>query len=336
MSARRVASLAETTPSPGRLKAWAPVHCILCPRKRGLIANDRCLELQATDRCWCPAAATESVRAKLPALEEAERLRRHLLAVGRRGAADLAPQPPRILLGLHGKKGHGKTTLAEHLVCRHSFVRLRFAAPLKEVIGAQVFGMTEAQTDGWLKESLCVDLDGLSPGSLAWRTTELLPLEGSALDSVELVRRWRGIYWRLFSSRRRLYSPREILQVVGGGARERIGERIWIDLLLERLQAMPPGEAARLVIDDVRFPDEKDALESLGGQVWRLVRTDLPASRDRDRTETACDHLPDVAFAAVLRRSGSREDFLARADQLLATRVALPGCQDSSSQQGAP
>ncbi len=337
MSTRHVAAFAESTASPGRLKGWAPVHCILCPRKRGLIANDRCLELQVADRCWCPAAATESVRDRLPALEEAGGLRRHLLAVGRQGGSDPALGSNRIVLGLHGKKGHGKTTLAEHLVARHGFIRLRFAAPLKEVIGAELFGMTEAQTDGWLKESPCLDLTGMSAAVLAQRTVELLPPgESATLDPDELVRRWRGIYWRLFSGPRRLYAPREVLQVVGGGARERIGERIWIDLLLARLRAMSTGEATRIVIDDVRYPDEKEALESLGGQVWRLVRTDLPASGDRDRSETACDHLPDVAFAAVLRRSGSREDFLAQVDRLLVARISPPReAAGSSSREGA-
>ncbi len=52
-----------------RYRNWEPVNCILCPRKQSLIANDRCLEYQAADRCRCPDAAKKSVRQEL---EEAE------------------------------------------------------------------------------------------------------------------------------------------------------------------------------------------------------------------------------------------------------------------------
>ncbi len=57
----------QTSIYEGRIKDWEPTNCITCPRKQGQIANDRCLQYQLKDRCWCPSAALRSIRAGLAA-----------------------------------------------------------------------------------------------------------------------------------------------------------------------------------------------------------------------------------------------------------------------------
>lgn len=68
-------------------------RCVLCPRKGGVIANDRCLEYQAADHCVCPNAATSSVRDHV---QEEERLvhRRGLRRAARARARRRARQMP--------------------------------------------------------------------------------------------------------------------------------------------------------------------------------------------------------------------------------------------------
>jgi hypothetical protein len=255
------------------------------------------------------------VRARAGAAEEKEGPRRHLLAVGRGRRAATSSDPP-VLIGLHGKKHHGKTTVAEHLVGHHGFERVRFAGVLKEILGARLFGMTEAQTDGWLKEAPCVDITGLSAETLAQGTVALLFAGGEmpyGHSEPEMLARWQAVYAPLFEGGCRLYSPREIMQAVGGGARTHIAATFWIDLWRERVR----GAGARVVVDDVRYPNEKEALEGAGGAVWRLVRTDIPDPGDRDPSETACDHLADSCFAAVLRRATGVPELLASVDCLI-------------------
>ena len=55
-----------------------------------------------------------------------------------------------MIIALTGPAGCGKTTLAQALVKQHSFVRARFAGPLKDMLRA--LGLTEAQVDGDAKE----------------------------------------------------------------------------------------------------------------------------------------------------------------------------------------
>jgi len=229
-----------------------------------------------------------------------------------------------VLIALQGKSGHGKTTIAAYLCARHRFTRMRFAAPLKEQIGWQLLRMTEAQTDGFLREAPCVDLATEDLRSLAAGTLALLFPDGGrryGLSREELLARWEEIYSPLFRDGH-LRSPREILQRVGGGARSLISPEVWVDLWRDRYRTL---DATRVVVDDLRYPNEKSAIEAEGGEVWRSVRTDRPAPLGGDASEIACDQLSDGAFAVTLRRSGSVPDLLRRVDELVEarTRVAV-------------
>lgn len=233
-----------------------------------------------------------------------------------------------MLIALHGKKGHGKSTIAAHLAARHGFSRMRFAAGLKELLGPALFQMTPAQTDGFLKEAACVDLFAHDAGALAEETMELLPPGHASrygLADEDARARWSRVHAPLCGSCR-LHTPREVMQAVGGGARRLISERIWIDLWRDAYRASGAG---RVVVDDLRYPDEKAAIEELGGEVWRSVRTDLPACPDTDPSETACDHLEDGCFAAALRRDGSVSALLAQVDSLVAIRLATARAEAS-------
>lgn len=60
---------------------------------------------------------------------------------------------------------------------------------------------------------------------------------------------------------------RALLQNVGLSARELIDANIWVTLALRNISS-----ADRIVITDVRFENEADAIKNLGGQVWRIKR----------------------------------------------------------------
>src|ERR1035437_9507797 len=67
----------------------------------------------------------------------------------------------RIVVGLCGFIGSGKTTAANHLVEHHGFTRIRFAGPLKAMLAA--LGLTEEEIDGSLKNDPCDLLCGKTP-----------------------------------------------------------------------------------------------------------------------------------------------------------------------------
>jgi hypothetical protein len=48
-----------------------------------------------------------------------------------------------MIISLSGKKRSGKTTVANHLISKYGFLEVSWAYPLKEIIGKQLFGLTD-------------------------------------------------------------------------------------------------------------------------------------------------------------------------------------------------
>lgn len=71
----------------------------------------------------------------------------------------------RVVIGVVGIAGSGKTLVSKHLVAKHGFKRLRFAGPLKEMLKAGL-GLTDEQLDGALKTQPIRELGGVTPRHL--------------------------------------------------------------------------------------------------------------------------------------------------------------------------
>jgi hypothetical protein len=128
----------------------------------------------------------------------------------------------------------------------------------------------------------------------------------AALDDAEAKQRVDA-FWGL--------SPRTALQRLGTDCiREQFGADFWIKTLERRY--LQRGEAdsspLRLVVADVRFPNEADAIKRWGGALWRLEGP----SRGRDgallsgdnaahASETALDHF--AGWDSVLQNVGTLE-----------------------------
>lgn len=82
---------------------------------------------------------------------------------------------------------------------------------------------------------------------------------------------------------------RGLLQRIGTeGGRGILGEGVWVDLWKRRVAQLPDPE--RVIATDVRFPNEADAIRSLGGVI---VRIDNPRLADDDQ------HASERAMAAI-------------------------------------
>lgn len=69
------------------------------------------------------------------------------------------------IVGISGKRGSGKTTLAELLRLNHNWNHLSLANPIKELCRKE-FGLTVAQTDGAMKEAPIARLRDQTPRSI--------------------------------------------------------------------------------------------------------------------------------------------------------------------------
>jgi len=93
-------------------------------------------------------------------------------------------------------------------------------------------------------------------------------------------------------------TPRQMLQWVGTNCiRNVLHPKFWITVLLRRLVAtLQEGRETLVLITDVRFPDEAEAIRSWGGVVWRI---DRPSVLEAEAEATQAGEPPHISETAL-------------------------------------
>jgi hypothetical protein len=142
-----------------------------------------------------------------------------------------------MLLGITGKAGAGKDSLANFLVENHGFIRLAFADALRA-------------------SALAID-------PIVSESDDGEPLRLSAFIRVPSDWDW---------AKREIPEVRRLLQVIGTEVgREILGENVWVDLVDRQIE-----DGKNYVITDVRFDNEVDFVRSKRGTVVQIVRPNNP------------------------------------------------------------
>lgn len=109
---------------------------------------------------------------------------------------------------------------------------------------------------------------------------------------------------------------RRLLQVMGTEVgRNILGQNIWVDTAFSRA---PEGKL--LVISDVRFPNEFEAIKARGGQIWRVERKGVTAV-NAHVSETALD---GFGFDHVLFNHGSIRDLASKVMSVMDGQRPVP------------
>ena len=149
-----------------------------------------------------------------------------------------------MIIGLCGAQGSGKDTVTNILVAKYGFVRISFAAALKDVV-AILFS--------WPRHML----EGDTPESRTWR---LAPDAEWSLKT--------GIPG---------FTPRKALQMVGTDLiRHHIYINLWIDIVEKQIaMILAANPKAKIVVSDCRFTNEVAAVKKIpGARLVRIVRPD--------------------------------------------------------------
>lgn len=177
------------------------------------------------------------------------------------------------IIGITGRKGSGKSTMAEYLGKNHPFhVRLAFADPLRS-LALTIFGSEYKSQD----EKAATD----------------------AFWSERLGEKWS--------------TGRKILQRLGTEiGREQIHEDVWLFVMERRLLALSgkiSGDHPKplVTIEDCRFPNECAFVHEIGGTIIRMINTNLPPNTDTHASEAGVstefvDHEYEIGTAEDVRR----------------------------------
>ncbi len=143
----------------------------------------------------------------------------------------------RHVIGLSGYAGVGKDTVARICAARFRFERLAFADGVREAL-------------------LAVD------PIVALPSPDNLSRSHARLAEVVEAFGWE-------QAKREIPEVRRLQQRVGTDmGRDQLGEDVWVDRALTKLASL--GE--RVVVTDVRFPNEAHALREIGAHVVRITR----------------------------------------------------------------
>jgi hypothetical protein len=160
---------------------------------------------------------------------------------------------PYRIIGITGKKRHGKDSVARFLPSE--YLSFSLAEPVKD-IAREIYGLRLSDTDGSAKDKERILPDwGLSPRQILQRI------------GTEMGRSIHPETWTRYVKRK-------------------MDEEF--SLRKEAERSIVRGVRAA-VITDVRFPNEADAVRSWGGVIWRVIRPGYEDQGDTHASETESD-----------------------------------------------
>lgn len=178
-----------------------------------------------------------------------------------------------MIIGLSGYAQTGKDTVAKHLVEHYGYNRIAFADPMREALYALNPTIT--------------DIPELAGVRLQW-LVDKMGWDFVKVDSPET----RGLLQRFGTE-------------VG---RKLWGENFWVDRAMEKA-----SQFDLVVITDVRFPNEYQAIKEAGGEVWRIEKVGVDAV-NAHASETSLDgHF----FDGIITNNSTIDDLYATVDYLM-------------------
>ena len=228
------------------------------------------------------------------------------------------------IIGIAGKAGSGKSTVAKILVEKHGYVEIALADDVKR-IAKGIYVFTDEQLWGPSEKRNVPDERYPRPGH-AWHNANAVSCACCGYryevpaDSFEAsAPSFPPCY----------LTPRYALQQLGTEFGRHCYEDTWVDIALyaakyvveEKMGYLPKyglmpearGVNSGVVISDVRFPNELRAIRAAGGQVWKIERSGagLAGTAGQHASETSLDGMPDEAFNRIIVNDGSLDDIAA-------------------------
>jgi hypothetical protein len=232
--------------------------------------------------------------------------------------------PP--LIGICGNMGAGKDTLAAQMAARYhspEYLQWKFADALRDAASLvtgipadktlsaedKAVDLSQRRYEASQLHSLLCDAIGGVIGGTAYQTREIGLLAGKMFEVLT------GTPYQGGNGDARLHmTVGRLLQLLGTeGFRECVGPNVWVEALFARWlkKGRPP-----ILIADVRFPNEADALRQRGGAII-LVRRENAGRTDGRSTEHASERgLREIKPDIIVENDGTLEQLRALVDTL--------------------
>ena len=108
-------------------------------------------------------------------------------------------------------------------------------------------------------------------------------------------------------------TPRQILQEIGTDyCRKNYGEDIWIKRMKYELSK---SKDTNIVISDIRFPNEAEAVREMGGYLIKIIRNNIEIS-DKHISEQLIE---TISFNNSIKNDGTFQEYKNKIDKLISS-----------------
>jgi len=195
-----------------------------------------------------------------------------------------------ILIGIGHKRRVGKDTCAKYLVENYGFFKIAFADRLKET-GRVLFGFSDEQLYGDLKDIVDPDWGFTPRQALHWMGDSLRYGFGTA--------------------------------AVASGAWPKADQGLFLVRVAKHAITLAQKAGHdRIILSDVRHPEEFEMVRRMGGQMVKVVREDVPQLEGEihsHATEAGLNTVPDEAWDLVVpNHGGNTTEYQGYLDRLMA------------------
>jgi hypothetical protein len=186
-----------------------------------------------------------------------------------------------MIIGLRGKAGAGKDTVADYLVKEHSYKKLSFATALKKIV---------VIITGWSYDFV----NGATAEFRQQRETLIHPVYGMTC--------------------------RQLLQYIGTELfRNQLHKDIWITCLYQDALAIWKEDPDQgIVVSDVRFDNEAETILKLGGQIWNIKRDGIESQLDKTAQAHASEADFTTASETVIQNNDTLTSLYKTVNDMLA------------------
>jgi hypothetical protein len=208
-----------------------------------------------------------------------------------------------------GRSKAGKNTAGEMLCELGKGSQLAFADPLKKIAG-DMFLLTEDDLNTEAGKAAPTRFPCLLCPTCHTPEVEEFTQEYSKLAKCKIC----GVIGdaKVFHG---FWTPRAILQFLGTNCFRKISPPVWTNYAMRTALREQENGAPLVVITDLRFKDEAEAVWAVGGSVWRIRRPEtdeLVTGLKGHASENEQDSIPDSKCQAVIMNDGTLDSLRGR------------------------
>lgn len=179
----------------------------------------------------------------------------------------------RSIIGIAGKMRSGKGVLSEHLHEKYGYTVVAFHSYLKEIC-TKLLGL----------ESVA-ELDELKNSNKAIGMYFNQELCNRFADAFDVDRQFFGD----IMIGKEISSVRELLQTIGTDVLRVYDENWHVNRLIDRIVAIV-HDGGKVVVSDIRFPNEKAKIEGIGGEIYYV---------DREVDDERASHIAETSLSSA-------------------------------------